>query len=228
MAPASATDLVKAQVEDAELVGRRREQIVAAALKLFARQGYYRTTVKEIAQEASVSPGLIYQYVRDKDDILLLVLLDCVSGYTKELPPAAAAERHPLAKLRAAFAAYCRVVDRNKPAAVLAYRSTKSLDSERRRLVMDEELKTNALLADYIRLCMDGGYLRRVNLDLVTYQLVMAAHTWALKSWYLGSRFTVEQYIADIFDILTGGLLTAKGRRALTRVAESAGQREAR
>ena len=212
-------DMVTAQVEDVALVGRRREQIVAAATKLFSRQGYYKTTVKEIAQEADVSPGLIYQYVRDKDDILLLVLLDCVSGYTREIPPAVASETHPLAKLRAAFAAYCRVVDRNRAGAVLAYRSTKSLDAARRRLVMDQELRTNALLAECIARCIDGGFLRAVNVDLVTYQLVMAAHAWALKAWYLGSRFTVEQYIAQSFDIFSGGLLTARGQRAMARLS---------
>ena len=46
MAETPPPDMVTAQVEDVALVGRRREQIVAAATKLFSRQGYYKTTVK--------------------------------------------------------------------------------------------------------------------------------------------------------------------------------------
>lgn len=212
-----AVDMVTSQVDDAALVIRRRQQIVAAALKLFARQGYYRTSVKEVAKAAKVSPGLIYQYVRDKEDILLLVLIDCVSRYGEELPAAAAREPDPLAKLRAAFTAYCRVVDANKAAAVLAYRSTKSLDPERRQLVMAEELKSNAVLAQYVQGCVDGGYFRQVNIDLVTYQLVMAAHAWALKAWYFATRFTIDAYIAQTFDIVANGLLTDAGRQAMTQ-----------
>jgi AcrR family transcriptional regulator len=209
--------MVTSQVDDAALVGKRRQQIVAAALKLFARQGYFRTTIKDVAKAAKVSPGLIYQYVRDKEDVLLLVLLDCVSRYGEELPAAAEREADPLARLRAAYAAYCRVVDANKAAAVMAYRSTKSLDSERRQLVMAEELKSNALLARYVQGCVDAGYFRQVNIDLVTYQLVMAAHAWALKAWFFATRFTIDGYIAQTFDIVANGLLTDAGRQALTQ-----------
>lgn len=48
----------------------RREQILAAAVKLFARQGYARTTTKEIAREAGLSEGTIYKYFASKQDLL--------------------------------------------------------------------------------------------------------------------------------------------------------------
>ncbi|OPZ85081.1 MAG: HTH-type transcriptional regulator TtgR [bacterium ADurb.Bin429] len=48
----------------------RREEILAAAMRLFARQGYARTTTKEIAQEAGISEGTIYRYFSSKQEIL--------------------------------------------------------------------------------------------------------------------------------------------------------------
>ena len=48
----------------------RREQIMAAAVKLFARQGFARTTTKEIAQEAGLSEGTIYKYFASKQELL--------------------------------------------------------------------------------------------------------------------------------------------------------------
>src|SRR3546814_17598623 len=78
--------IVSAQVEDLYLVKRRQRQIVAAALKRFGENGYYTTTIRDIAQEAGVSPGLIYQYFQDKEDVLLLVLLECVDSYAREIP----------------------------------------------------------------------------------------------------------------------------------------------
>lgn len=209
--------IVKAQVEDARLVKKRQQQIVAAALKRFGENGYYTTTIKDIAQEAGVSPGLIYQYFQDKEDVLLLALLECVDSYAREIPPAVAGETHPVARLRAAFAAYCRVVDRNKAAAVLAYRSTKSLDKRRRKLVMDRELETNALLATYVRECISGGYVREVNVELVSYQLVMMAHAWALKAWHFSRLFTIEDYVRQSLDIVLNGLLTSAGKRSISK-----------
>ena len=67
-------------VEDPDLIMKRRRQIVAAATELFSSQGFYRTTIKEIANLAGISSGLIYQYVREKEDVLLLVLLEVVDG----------------------------------------------------------------------------------------------------------------------------------------------------
>lgn len=209
------THSIKAQVEDPELVRRRRQQIVAAALKTFGRDGYYGTTIKDIAQEAGIAQGSIYQYFADKEDVLLLALLECVDSYAREIPPAAERETDPVARLRAAFVAYCRVVDRNKAAAVLAYRSTKSLDKRRRRLVMQRELETNALISKYVRECIAAGHIRDVNVDLVTYQFVMMAHSWALKSWHFSRVFTLDDYIRSCFDLALNGLLTKAGVKVL-------------
>jgi AcrR family transcriptional regulator len=47
-----------------------RERILRAALLLFARQGYESTSIREIAREAKISQGLMYNYFAGKDDLL--------------------------------------------------------------------------------------------------------------------------------------------------------------
>ena len=46
------------------------QQILQAAIKIFARQGYYKSTVSQVAREAGVADGTIYLYFKNKDDIL--------------------------------------------------------------------------------------------------------------------------------------------------------------
>jgi AcrR family transcriptional regulator len=200
-------------VEDPELVQRRRGQIVAAATKLFSSQGYYRTTIKAIAKLAGISPGLIYQYVREKDDVLLLVILDVVDAYAREIPKALEDVVDPIDRLVATVDAYCRVVNRHRAATVLAYRSTKSLSGDRRRLIQERELDTNRLISSAIADCIRSRLLRRVNIDVLTYQMVLIAHGWALKSWYFKSRLSIDQYIQDSLDIMLGGVLTPSGAK---------------
>lgn len=48
----------------------RREQIMDAALRVFARKGFDRATNKDIAREAGITPGLIYHYFAGKDALL--------------------------------------------------------------------------------------------------------------------------------------------------------------
>ncbi len=204
---------VTSTVEDPELVRRRRKEIVAAATELFSKQGFYRTTIKEIASLAGISSGLVYQYVREKDDVLLLVILDVVDAYAREIPKALAGLDDPIERLLATVDAYCRVVDRRRAATVLAYRSTKSLPRDRRRLIQERELETNQLIAAAIEDCIRMRLVRKINVDVLTYQIVLIAHGWALKSWYLKSRLTIDQYIRDSLAILLAGILTASGQK---------------
>lgn len=53
----------------------RRQEILEAALRVFAERGFGGSTVKEIAREAGIrSPALIYWYFRDKQDLFKEVL----------------------------------------------------------------------------------------------------------------------------------------------------------
>ncbi len=47
----------------------RRDRILEAARTVFFKKGYLGATVRDIAYEASLSPGLIYHYFNNKDDI---------------------------------------------------------------------------------------------------------------------------------------------------------------
>jgi TetR/AcrR family fatty acid metabolism transcriptional regulator len=46
-------------------------QILEAAVRIFARQGFHQSTVSQIAKEAGVADGTIYLYFKNKDDILV-------------------------------------------------------------------------------------------------------------------------------------------------------------
>jgi TetR/AcrR family fatty acid metabolism transcriptional regulator len=46
-------------------------QILEAAVRVFARQGFYQSTIAQIAKEAGVADGTIYLYFKNKDDILV-------------------------------------------------------------------------------------------------------------------------------------------------------------
>ena len=53
---------------------KTREKLLKAAISMYAKKGYHRTTVDEIAVEAGVSTGIAYRYFRNKKDLLLSAL----------------------------------------------------------------------------------------------------------------------------------------------------------
>ncbi len=48
----------------------RRRQILDAAIRVFARQGFHSTRVADIADEAGVAYGLVYHYFSSKEEVL--------------------------------------------------------------------------------------------------------------------------------------------------------------
>ena len=48
----------------------RREHILDAAERCFARAGFHRTTMQDICREAAVSPGALYVYFANKEDLI--------------------------------------------------------------------------------------------------------------------------------------------------------------
>ena len=57
-----------------KVVDDRREQIMEAALRVFAQKGFANATNKDIARAAGITPGLIYHYFKSKEDLLRAVV----------------------------------------------------------------------------------------------------------------------------------------------------------
>jgi AcrR family transcriptional regulator len=82
---------------------QRRQQIIDGALRVFASKGLHKATNKDIAQAAGIgSPGLIYHYFKDKEDLFRNVLeqrvphvqlLATAADELRALPPPAALRR---------------------------------------------------------------------------------------------------------------------------------------
>ncbi len=64
--------MAKTAVRDkSQLEESRRTQILQAAAKVFARKGFHRATIAEIARIAQLSEGSIYNYFRSKEELLV-------------------------------------------------------------------------------------------------------------------------------------------------------------
>src|SRR5260221_7083408 len=57
-----------------KVVEDRREQIIDAAMRVFAEKGFGKATNKDIAREADITPGLIYYYFESKEALLKAII----------------------------------------------------------------------------------------------------------------------------------------------------------
>jgi TetR/AcrR family fatty acid metabolism transcriptional regulator len=65
-----------ATARSAAAAAEKRRQILDAAVRVFARQGFHTCRVSDIADEAGVAYGLVYHYFRSKDEVLDTLFLE--------------------------------------------------------------------------------------------------------------------------------------------------------
>lgn len=64
----------KTEQQFKEMRDNRKEEIIDVALHLFATEGYHSTSIAKIAKKAEISKGLVYNYFKSKEELLIKVV----------------------------------------------------------------------------------------------------------------------------------------------------------
>ena len=130
-------------------VGDKRERILAAAERTFARHGFFAAKVADVAKDAGVADGTIYLYFKNKDDLLISVFERRMTQVNDTLRRAIA-NQPPITQLRAFIRAYLQLVaDEPQAAEVL------TIELRQSSKFMTEY--DNPAFADFLRLL--GGII---------------------------------------------------------------------
>jgi len=98
------TSEVRAQSNDS------RDEILKAAMQLFANRGFHETSMSEVAREARVSKALIFWHFKTKEELFVAVLNRLLEPYFIDFTEEAAAmdERAQILKLVESYLAFVR------------------------------------------------------------------------------------------------------------------------
>jgi AcrR family transcriptional regulator len=98
----------------------RRQQILEAALDIFAEEGFEGATTKEIAGRADVTPGLIYFYFPNKEELFCAAFEHNAQRLLSALQFDSADPEQPVeVTLRAAFGRFVEALDAPRSLSIL-------------------------------------------------------------------------------------------------------------
>jgi TetR/AcrR family transcriptional regulator, fatty acid metabolism regulator protein len=87
------------------------QQIIDAAIRVFARTGFYNSRVSDIAREAGIASGTIYLYFRTKDEILVTLFREKMAQWVALVRREVGTERGAEAKIRKLVALHFAVLE---------------------------------------------------------------------------------------------------------------------
>ncbi|HEY1487219.1 MAG TPA: helix-turn-helix domain-containing protein, partial [Micromonosporaceae bacterium] len=108
-----------------------RARILAAAVELFAEQGYDKTSVQEVVERAGVTKGALYHYFSAKDDLLFEIYRSLLAEQMAGLDRIMSERRDPASTVRAIIADLVRTTAEHARAAAVFGREIGRVDQER-------------------------------------------------------------------------------------------------
>lgn len=195
-----------------ERIERRRREVRDAATRIMIATGYHGMSMQAVADEAQISVGLIYSYFGGKEELLQSVIVDILDEFRVRVPASMArAGSDPVDRLRQGFRTFCTIIDEKREGALLAYRESQTLPEPGQREIIRLELETTEPFRQAVEDGMASGVFRPVDAELVTHNLKMAAHSWALKHWHLAPRMTLQEYIDRQLELSLSAMYATPG-----------------
>lgn len=122
----------------------RRELIIAAAARLFYRQGFTRTSMGEIAEAVAIGPSALYRHFRSKGDLLKTVVDDSFASMRDRIAQLDSGEFDELAD------GFAPVLVKNREIGVLWRRESRNLEASVRAEAQEQVREVAGSLAGLI------------------------------------------------------------------------------
>ncbi|MFI1355459.1 TetR/AcrR family transcriptional regulator [Streptomyces sp. NPDC020898] len=182
------------------------QRLLAAATRLFAEQGYDRTSVQEIVESAGVTKGALYHYFGSKDDLLHEVYARVLRVQQERLDAFANADAPVEERLRRAAADVVVTTIENLDDAMIFFRSMHHLSPEKNKQVRAERRRYHERFRALIEEGQEAGVFSRATpADLVVDYHFGSVHH--LSTWYSPEGpMTPKEVAEQLADLLLRAL----------------------
>ena len=164
------------------------QQIIDAAVRVFARNGFYNSRVSDIAREAGIASGTIYLYFKTKDEILVTLFREKMAAFVAALRAAIAREPDPEAKIRRLVHLHFEVLEADPDMAEVVQVELRQGQKFFRGASAHEISAYFELIGSVLQDGVASGMFRRDLPVKVATKMLFGAMDQMTTSWVLGKR----------------------------------------
>ena len=193
-----------------ELVAERRKQIAKSAARLFVKQGYEKTWVREIGAACGMSMGTLYHYVGSKKDILYMVIdqgmlplqqfIDKVnSNYLTD-------SISPIKALESTVQLLYQTIEQIEDIIAFIYLESKHFENDLLKKGQQIELQCIEILERLLTKGCETGEFKIDEIPIVAHNIIVLSHMWVLRKWYFKNRYTFDLYLKEQIKLLINSI----------------------
>jgi TetR/AcrR family fatty acid metabolism transcriptional regulator len=197
----------------------KRMVILDAALRTFVKRGYPETKVAEIASEAGVAEGTIYNYFPSKEDLLLALFDEKWNAIIHEVKSKINRLDDPNKKLKAIFSSVVRMFRKNRQLAEIFMIDIKQSSIFLNNYTINRIVEFLDLIEEILEEGKREGMYRKDLNTRVAKMIIFGAAQGILLSWVLSEstavknktfKFSLYQAAKTLKDVFKSGLVGEK------------------
>jgi AcrR family transcriptional regulator len=181
----------------------KRSLILDGARKIFLEKGYALASIRSIAEEIEHSPGTIYLYFKDKDEIFHALHEEGFARMLKQMEPLRFVS-DPFERLKAMGRVYLDFAKNNKDFYDLMFVIQSPLKHETENEKWEMGTRTLDMLKDIVRQCQEAGRFKGKDINYLSFVIWSGVHGMA-------TLYCHDRCLA--FDDLTGEELLETGHK---------------
>lgn len=183
-----------------------RNNILAAAVQLFAEYGYHAAPLRDIAQIAGIQAASIYYHYANKEALLVEIMETHMLHLNASLERILREEQDPLKRLYEATANHIRLHTSYKSEFFIIDTEIRALEGDNRHYILSLRDHYESLLQELLRDGMERGVFRLSDVKVSSYAII--AMCTEVSTWFRsGGRLSVQQVIDMYSQMITQGLL---------------------
>ncbi|PKM77580.1 MAG: hypothetical protein CVU90_06950 [Firmicutes bacterium HGW-Firmicutes-15] len=184
----------------------KRDLIMEAAIRVFSQKGYHHTKMEEIAIEAGIGKGTIYEYFSSKLQLLQEIMKRSFRLYEQTMSSDISNSMFINEKIKMLVEAHFRFCQENKDLTRILFWDTDIMDEELRDWACQQRTGKEKRLQDFIQAGIDRGEIRAVDAKLLTVVISgVLGSIWVpmvIEDWIIDAAFAAEQ----VTDIIMNGI----------------------
>ncbi|MDD2401233.1 MAG: TetR/AcrR family transcriptional regulator [Clostridia bacterium] len=144
----------------------KRDSIMDAGLKIFSEKGFHMAKIEEIAHEAGVGKGTVYEYFESKEQLFKIIVTEGIDEFNVKVDKQIKKEKTTRGKLMAIMKQNIQVLQHFRPFARSAMMDVTLFDVPFRTCLMKIHQKRICVLTEIIEEGIRGKEIKNINSSL--------------------------------------------------------------